>query len=135
SNKLLVLVDGRSIYSSLSSGVFWDAHDLMLADIERIEVISGPGGALYGSNAMNGVINIITRPAAETGGTLVSLGAGDEDATWAVRHGGGLGEAGAWRAYAAGHVRGQSRSLTGLDANDRAEGARAGARADWNLGE
>lgn len=135
SNKLLVLVDGRSIYSSLSSGVFWDAHDLMLADIERIEVISGPGGALYGSNAMNGVINIITRPAAETAGTLVSLGAGDEDATWAVRHGGGLGEAGAWRAYAAGHVRGQSRSLTGLDANDRAEGARAGARADWNLGE
>ena len=70
SNKLLVLIDGRSIYSTLSSGVFWDARDVMLQDVERIEVISGPGGALYGSNAMNGVINIITRPAADTRGGL-----------------------------------------------------------------
>lgn len=135
SNKLLVLVDGRSIYSTLSSGVFWDARDLMLEDIERIEVISGPGGALYGSNAMNGVINIITRPAAETRGTLISAGAGDDDATYAIRHGGDLGANGAWRAYLTGHVRGESRSLTGLEANDDAEGARAGARADWALGE
>jgi len=135
SNKLLVLIDGRSIYSTLSSGVFWDARDVLLQDVERIEVISGPGGALYGSNAMNGVINIITRRAAETRGTLISLGAGDEEATLAVRHGGELGDAGSWRAYVMGHIRDESRSPTGLEANDDAEGARAGARADWADGE
>lgn len=135
SNKLLVLVDGRSIYSTLHSGVFWDAYDLMLQNIERIEVISGPGGALYGSNAMNGVINIITRPAADTQGALINLTAGDDDATYSLRHGGALGEKGAWRAYLTGHMRGESRSLTGLEANDDAEGARAGARADWAMGE
>ena len=135
SNKLLVLVDGRSIYSTLSSGVFWDARDVMLQDVERIEVISGPGGALYGSNAMNGVINIITRSAADTRGTLLSVGAGDDDATFALRHGGGFGEAGAWRAYLTGHQRGESRSLTGEDANDDAEGLRGGLRADWSSGD
>ena len=135
SNKLLVLIDGRSIYSTLHSGVFWDARDVMLQDVERIEVISGPGGALYGSNAMNGVINIITRPATDTRGTLISVGAGDRDADWALRHGGDLGSDGAWRAFAMGHVRGESWSRTGLEANDDAEGMRAGARADWRAGE
>ena len=135
SNKLLVLVDGRSVYSSLSSGVFWDARDLMLQDVERIEVISGPGGALYGSNAMNGVINIITRSAAETRGTLLSVGAGDDETAFALRHGGDFGAAGAWRAYLIGHARGESRALTGEGANDDAEGLRGGARADWSAGE
>lgn len=135
SNKLLVLVDGRSIYSTLHSGVFWDAHDLMLQNIDRIEVISGPGGALYGANAMNGVINIITRSTVDTRGTLISIGAGDDEARYALRHGGDLGESGAWRIYLNGHVRGESRSLAGLEANDDAEGARAGARADWAVGE
>lgn len=135
SNKLLVLVDGRSIYSTLSSGVFWDARDLMLQDIERIEVVSGPGGALYGSNAMNGVINIITKTAQDTRGTLLSVGAGDDDATLAIRHGGDLGEAGAWRAYLIGHRRRESLDPTGQEANDDAEGARAGIRADWAFGD
>ena len=135
SNKLLVLLDGRSIYSTLSSGVFWDAREVMLEDIERIEVISGPGGALYGSNAMNGVINIITRTAADTQGALISVGAGDHDAAYAVRYGGELGGAGSWRAYVMGHVRGESESLAGLEANDDAEGTRGGARADWAVGE
>ncbi len=135
SNKLLVLVDGRSIYSTLSSGVFWDAHGLMLQNIDRIEVISGPGGALYGSNAMNGVINIITRSTEDTRGTLISVGAGDDDAVYSLRHGGALGGAGAWRAYLTGHVRGESRALTGEEANDDAEGMRAGVRADWAVGE
>ncbi|MCS6626936.1 TonB-dependent receptor [Roseibacterium beibuensis] len=135
SNKLLVLVDGRSIYSTLSSGVFWDARDVMLQDVERIEVISGPGGALYGSNAMNGVINIITRSAMDTRGTLISVGAGDDDADFALRHGGDLGGSGAWRAYLMGHVRGESHAPSGLEANDGAEGTRAGARADWAAGE
>ncbi|MBW8303165.1 MAG: TonB-dependent receptor, partial [Brevundimonas sp.] len=135
SNKLLVLIDGRSVYSTLHSGVFWDAHGLMLQNIDRIEVISGPGGALYGSNAMNGVINIITRSAAETQGTLISVGAGDDDAVYALRHGGEFGQSGAWRAWLTGHVRGESRALTGEEANDDAEGTRAGARVDWAVGE
>ncbi|MCE3253807.1 MAG: hypothetical protein K0Q67_2827, partial [Cellvibrio sp.] len=66
SNKLLVLIDGRTIYSPLFSGVFWDQQDIMLEDVERIEVISGPGGTLWGSNAVNGVINIVTRHAADS---------------------------------------------------------------------
>ncbi|RZJ03375.1 MAG: TonB-dependent receptor [Brevundimonas sp.] len=135
SNKLLVLVDGRSIYSTLSSGVFWDARDVMLEDVERIEVVSGPGGALYGANAVNGVINIITRSAADTVGTLLSAGAGNEDATIALRHGGRLGEAGAWRVWATGFMRDDSYRLTGEDATDAAEGLRGGARADWSMGE
>ena len=135
SNKLLVLLDGRSLYSTLSSGVFWDARDVMLEDVERIEVVSGPGGTLYGANAVNGVINIITRSAAETTGTLVSAGVGNEDATFALRHGGRLGEAGAWRAYIKGFARDDSDRLTGGDATDAASGLRGGARADWTVGE
>ncbi|MBP8072604.1 MAG: TonB-dependent receptor [Brevundimonas sp.] len=134
SNKLLVMVDGRSIYSTLSSGVFWDARDLVLEDIERIEVISGPGGALYGSNAMNGVINIITRSARDTMGTLVSAGVGNEEATLTLRHGGRLGETGAWRAYVAATTRDDSFRLTGGDATDAAETLRGGVRLDWNAG-
>ena len=134
SNKLLVLVDGRSIYSTLSSGVFWDAHEVMLEDIERIEVVSGPGGALYGSNAMNGVINIITRPARDTAGTLVTAGAGNEETTFALRHGGRLGESGAWRAYLTGATRDDSFRVTGGDATDAAETLHGGARLDWIAG-
>ncbi|MGZ5817646.1 MAG: TonB-dependent receptor plug domain-containing protein [Burkholderiaceae bacterium] len=89
-NKLLVLIDGRTIYSPLFSGVFWDAQDVMLEDIERIEVISGPGGTLWGANAVNGVINIITRSAGDTQGGLVSAGAGHHDKNGAIRYGGKL---------------------------------------------
>ena len=135
SNKLLVLVDGRSIYSTLSSGVFWDSRDLMLEDIDRIEVVSGPGGALYGSNAMNGVINIITRTAGETQGTLISAGAGNEDARLSLRHGGRLGEVGAWRAYLTAFARDESFDADGNGANDDADGLRGGARLDWAAGE
>src|SRR5688572_13811833 len=76
SNKLLVLVDGRSIYTRVFSGVFWDAEDLVLEDIDRIEIIRGPGGAVWGANAVNGVINIVTKAARDTPGTLVRLSAG-----------------------------------------------------------
>ena len=130
SNKLLVLIDGRSIYSTLSSGVFWDAHQLFLEDVERIEVISGPGGALYGSNAMNGVINIITRSAADTSGVVVSAAAGPEDQTVGVRVGGALGRAGAWRAYVSGFRVDESERLEGGAATDPAEGVRGGVRMD-----
>src|SRR2546426_883065 len=76
-NKLLVLIDGRTVYTPLFSGVFWDAQDTLLEDVDRIEVISGPGATLWGANAVNGVINVITRRATETQGTLLVAGAGD----------------------------------------------------------
>ncbi len=74
SNKLLVLIDGRSVYTSLYSGVFWDIQNFPLDDIERIEVISGPGGTLWGANAVNGVINIITRSSADSQGLMARAG-------------------------------------------------------------
>lgn len=134
SNKLLVLVDGRSIYSTLHAGVFWDGRNMMLEDIERIEVISGTGGTLFGANAVNGVINIITRSAAETQGGLVSVGAGNEDRTLALRHGGRLGETIAWRAYLSAFERDDSFRETGADATDSTSGVRGGLRADWSGG-
>src|SRR6185369_14049214 len=76
-NKLLVLIDGRSVYTPLFSGVFWDVQDVMLEDVERIEVISGPGGTLWGVNAVNGVINIITRTAKSTPGGLAVVNGGN----------------------------------------------------------
>jgi iron complex outermembrane receptor protein len=79
SNKLLVLIDGRSVYSPMFSGVLWNETDLMLEDVERIEVIRGPGAALWGANAVNGVINIITKPARDTQGGLLTLGGGSYD--------------------------------------------------------
>ena len=78
-NKLLVLVDGRSVYNRLFSGVLWDAQDLMLDDIDRIEVIRGPGAAMWGANAVNGVINIVTKTSADTQGGLLRLGGGNAD--------------------------------------------------------
>src|SRR5215216_3856666 len=75
-NKLLVLVDGRTVYHPLFSGVMWDAQDLVLEDIDRIEVIRGPGGAVWGANAVNGVINVVTKSASATSGGLASIGTG-----------------------------------------------------------
>ena len=75
-NKLLVLIDGRSVYSPETSGVYWEAQDVLLENVERIEVIRGPGGTLWGANAVNGVINIITKRAEDTQGGLVTAGGG-----------------------------------------------------------
>jgi len=99
-NKLLVLIDGRSVYTPLFSGVFWDAQDVMLEDIERIEVISGPAGTLWGTNAVNGVINITTRPAKATQGGLASAGGGNREVDTALRYGGAAGADGNYRVYA-----------------------------------
>src|SRR5258707_7714432 len=96
-NKLLVLIDGRSVYTPLFSGVFWDVQDMMLEDVERIEVISGPGGTLWGVNAVNGVVNVITRSAKGTRGGVLSAGAGNQEAQAALRQGGTLGADGAYR--------------------------------------
>src|SRR2546425_13217388 len=98
-NKLLVMVDGRTEYSPLFTGVFWHMLDYVLEDIERIEVIRGPGAALWGANAVNGVINIITRHSRDTQGAFVSLGPGTEDrALGEVRYGGAAGNA-TYRVY------------------------------------
>src|SRR5260221_9006161 len=90
-NKLLVLIDGRSVYSPLFSGVFWDVQDVVLEDIERIEVISGPGATLWGVNAVNGVINVITRRSPDTQGGFASARAGNEGRSYNLRHGGAMG--------------------------------------------
>lgn len=128
-NKLLVLVDGRSIYSTLFSGVLWDAQSLLLEDIERIEVISGPGGSLYGANAVNGVINIITRTAHDTTGPAVSAGVGSDESVLSMRIGGEAANA-AWRAYLRGFDRGESDLPGGAGAGDGSRGVRGGFRAD-----
>ena len=100
-NKLLVLIDGRIVYTSLFSGVFWEVQDLLLEDVERIEVIRGPGATLWGANAVNGIINIITRHARHTQGVLMQTGAGSEERGFAsLRYGGRLGGDTYYRVYA-----------------------------------
>ena len=95
-----MLIDGRSVYSPLFAGVFWDVQDTLLEDIERIEVVAGPGGALWGANAVNGVINIITRSAADTPGAFVEAGGGNEEQGFAgFRYGGTIGNGIAARGY------------------------------------
>ena len=100
-NKLLVLMDGRSVYTPLYAGVHWDAQDTLLEDIDRIEVIRGPGASLWGANAVNGVINVITRPAKETQGTLITAGGGTEELGFGgVRYGGKVNDETHYRVYA-----------------------------------
>ena len=133
-NKLLVLIDGRSVYSPLFSGVFWDVQDVMLEDIERIEVISGPGSTLWGVNAVNGVVNVITRSAGQTQGDLVSAGAGNQEAQLAVRHGGALGADGtdgSYRIYAKQGRRWHTETADGRTVNDASRSTQLGFRADW----
>jgi iron complex outermembrane recepter protein len=130
-NKLLVLIDGRSVYSPLYAGVFWDVQDTLLSDIDRIEVIAGPGGTLWGANAVNGVINIITRSAQDTQGGFVEIGGGNEERNFGgVRYGGQLGDA-ALRAYIKGVDRDASRQLDGTSGNDDWRMAQGGFRLDW----
>ncbi len=98
-NKLLVLLDGRTLYTTVLSGVLWDAQDVLLDDVERIEVISGPGAALYGANAFGGVINIITKSTKATEGALVTLGGSDIERNVNARAGGKFGSTGSYRLY------------------------------------
>lgn len=134
SNKLLVLIDGRSVYSPLYAGVFWDAQDTLIEDIDRIEIISGPGSTLWGANAVNGVINIITRSATTTRGLLVSAGAGDEEqASGGIRYGWDVNGDIAARAYLKYSERDAARSPAGGSAFDQWRTARAGFRMDWTL--
>lgn len=132
-NKLLVLIDGREVYDPLFSGVYWDVQDLPLQDVERIEVIRGPGASLWGANAVNGVINIITKNASDTKGALVSVASGNEDrAIITARYGGDIGEDAQWRIYGKYLNRAPFESPTGADANDEWSEWRGGFRVDWN---
>lgn len=133
SNKLLVMIDGRTVYSPLFSGVFWDAQDRVLADIDRIEVIRGPGASLWGPNAVNGVINIITKHSQDTQGTHVTLGAGNEERGFAsLRYGGRLNAATTYRVHAKGTNRdGSIITDSGEAGPDTWRQARAGFRLDY----
>ncbi|MDD3815534.1 MAG: TonB-dependent receptor [Desulfocapsaceae bacterium] len=133
-DKLLVMIDGRSVYTPTYSGVYWEVQDVMLEDVDRIEVIRGPGATLWGANAVNGVINIITKHAAETLGGLVSLGGGNQEQAFAgARYGASFGENSYGRFYAKGFARNDFQYLTGGDANDDWDMARGGFRIDSSL--
>ncbi|HEY0149367.1 MAG TPA: TonB-dependent receptor [Allosphingosinicella sp.] len=134
SNKLLVLMDGRSIYTPLQSGVFWELHQPLLEDIQQIEVISGPGGTLFGPNAVNGVVNITSKDARQTLGGFARATVGANERTAALRYGTALGEAGAVRVYAHGFDREDLADGAGVDQNDRFKGWQAGFRSDWGSG-
>jgi iron complex outermembrane receptor protein len=129
-NKLLVLIDGRTVYTPLFSGVFWDAQDVMLEDIDRIEVISGPGATLWGANAVNGVINVITRAASRTQGVLAAAGGGNGETGAAVRSGGTFGGDGSYRIYAKGMSEFHTELANGASAHDRFGREQIGFRAD-----
>jgi iron complex outermembrane recepter protein len=133
SNKLLVLIDGRSVYTPLFSGVFWDVQDLLLEDVERIEVVSGPGGTLWGTNAVNGVINITTRPARDTGGPFAVVRSGNRTGSAGVRYGGALGAVGHYRVYGKTYEHEQTRNAAGSARHDAIQRQQAGFRADLDL--
>jgi iron complex outermembrane recepter protein len=132
-NKLLVLVDGRTIYNQLFSGVMWQSHDVPLEDIERIEVIRGPGASIWGVNAVNGVINIITKRAADTHGILITATGGVQVPNGGfVRYGDGTPDELAYRVYAKYVDQPGSTSRTGKPAADDWDLGSSGFRIDWN---
>lgn len=131
-NKLLVQIDGRTVYTPAFSGVYWEELDVVLPDIERIEVIRGPGAALWGANAVNGIVNIVTQTASQTQGVLVQASYGDEDhAIVSLRQGGRIGTQGHYRVFAKVRDHDAARDTTGADARDGWSMARAGSRLDW----
>ena len=130
-NQLLVLIDGRSVYTPLYSGVYWDMQDVLPSDVERIEVISGPGAALWGANAVNGVINIITRKAADTQGVRLDVGSGSLETAWDAEFGGKVGDTLAYRAYFKTFWMRDTVTAAGQGAGDHWHKPQGGFRIDW----
>ncbi len=133
-DKLLVLIDGRTVYDPLSSGVYWDVQDTVIEDIDRIEVIRGPGATLWGANAVNGVVNIITRKAKDTQGTLVTAIGGDQEGeVAAIRYGGAIGDRGYYRIFTKYSNQDAYDQASGQEASDSWHLFHTGFRTDWNL--
>jgi iron complex outermembrane receptor protein len=132
-NKVLVLIDGRSVYTGTFSGVIWDQVGMPLEDIERIEVIRGPGGSVWGANAVNGVINIVTKSSQETKGGMLAMGAGSSVTTDdSIRYGGNLGHSGSYRVFGR-YSRTADFDSPGGDPGDAWDRKQGGFRTDWSL--
>jgi iron complex outermembrane recepter protein len=129
-NKLLVLVDGRSLYNRIFAGVLWDAEHLLFDDVDRIEVVRGPGAAIWGANAVNGVINIVTKSAAATQGGLVRVDGGAGGTQGVLRYGGKAGPV-HYRVFSQWARREESVLASGTGANDASHSVTTGFRADW----
>ncbi|HEX5476169.1 MAG TPA: TonB-dependent receptor plug domain-containing protein [Vicinamibacterales bacterium] len=130
SKSVLVLIDGRSVYTPLFAGVYWQVQDTLIEDIDRIEVIRGPGGTVWGSNAVNGVINIITQSARDTTGALVSALGGSVDHGIGEARVGGASDRFAYRVYGKGFARGPEDHPAGVEYDDW-HGGQAGFRTEW----
>jgi len=132
-NKLLVLIDGRTVYTPLYAGVFWDVQNLLLEDVDRIEVISGPGGALWGANAVNGVINIITKNAKDTKGLFVEGAIGTSmPGLGSLRYGGKLTKNLSYRVYGTGFKMGNTADTNGVKADDEWPIIQGGVQLNWD---
>jgi iron complex outermembrane recepter protein len=136
SSKLLVMIDGRTVYTPYTASVFWEVQDLLIEDIDRIEVIRGPGASLWGANAVNGIINIITKTAKQTQGHLVTthLGTGEEQAVVGMRHGGKM-KNGHYRVYGKFYQHDSFVDAKGDETDDNWAMKRGGFRADWLLSQ
>ncbi len=131
-NKMLVMIDGRSAYTPLFAGVLWDVQNTVLEDVDRIEVVSGPGGSLWGANAVNGVINVITKDARDTQGTYVSTAAGSSSDSATVRYGGQAGDHVYFRVYGQYSDHDSTYLPNGQNANDAWHLGQGGFRLDYH---
>ena len=135
-NKLLILIDGRVVYTPMYAGVFWDVQNLLLEDIERIEVISGPGGTLWGANAVNGVINIITKSSKDTPGLFAEAAFGTElSGLGSLRYGGKITKGLTYRAYGTGFKKNSTIHHDDSSPNDGWTMGQGGFRVDWDAGK
>lgn len=135
SDKLLIQIDGRSVYTPLFAGTYWDVQDVLLEDVERIEVIRGPGATVWGANAVNGIINVITKSTRDTIGTFAEGGAGSEEHGFAsARVGGELAEGLTYRMYGKWFDRDDGFDPTGFVEDDWTQ-SRGGFRIDWEASD